>query len=86
MLNAESSVESAASHPDLKITRKLAVCYSDGVTECRTLHAETIDGKTLFREIIAANTRGVLIGTFEAENTDWSESVFEEIVSGLYRG
>lgn len=81
--NAVTSVNNAATHPELTITDPLERDVSHQELECWTLRSRTLTGETLFIETIITTDRGVTLITFEAPNTPESEGIYLKFIRSI---
>lgn len=81
--NAVESVNSAAAHPELKVTRPLGPDEgSPGVGRWR-LSCRTADGEALFEQAIFLNERAVLLVTFEAPEAPLSHTTYARFLQSV---
>jgi hypothetical protein len=82
--SAKRAIESAASHPGLRITKPLGrVIYGGAVLPSWSLVAETQGRDVLFAQAAVRGSAGVMLVTFESPNTGKHLSWFKDFLAGL---
>lgn len=81
--NALAAARDTAAHPELRITRALALEEGVCPLPCWTLLAETRAGDVLFCEAVVRVTGGVLLVTLEAPLGPEARQVFRGFLGGL---
>ncbi len=81
--NALSSMTSAVTQPDLKITRELKPDARVSGIECWTLEAETLDGCEVYFQSAFRNGLGVLFVTFEGYNSPSARLAYETFIKSV---
>jgi hypothetical protein len=84
LISAQRSMESAASHPALRITKPFGSDHDIATAfPCRTLLAQTLAQDVLLAQATLRSPNGVMLVTFESPNSQEHLRRFRDFIAGI---